>query len=318
MVTSYSKLRSRAESRRSRLRDFSTAAALVCLAGSVAACHFDHRRVQESADHAFRFPEQTDPWRVRVRVDDGSIRVVGHDGAELEIDVEVVSRSHSSETASSLIESMQIDAQQHPGEVLVTARRDATGLGRFSSLRANVEIRVPNSGIDTELDLFTGDGRVQVQNVNGTLQVETTDGRIEVDGVSGSLNLRASDGSIAGDGLQGDVDADSEDGRIRLSGIFGRIRANTRDGSIDVTCSEVPILTDDWSLRTTDGAIRVRLPKGSSAELDASTADGRIINHLEEFEGRHDRDYLRGRLGSGGKLIQMKTFDGRITLSADP
>ena len=210
---------------------------------------------------------------------------------------------------------MRVHAEEKDGEIVVTARRELAG-SRWANLRADVEIRIPREA-STELDLLTDDGRIYVHDSIGDVRAESRDGRIEVGRIQGEIAIRTADGSILGDDIQGNVDAETEDGRIRLSGTFENLRAVTRDGRIVVTAMETPPI-GDWTLRTGDGSVRVEVPTSSSLDIDASTGDGRIVNRLEGFDGREEREYLRGRTGSGAKRIEISTRDGNITLSHEP
>ncbi len=92
-------------------------------------------------------------------------------------------------------------------------------------------------------------------------------------------------------------------------------------------------MTDDWDISTGDGSVSLYLPSGFGAELDAHTGDGSIRNDLKvdgarlqaEAEpgaaatqppDRNDRRTVRGRLGSGGKRLRIRTGDGTIHLRA--
>ena len=77
---------------------------------------------------------------------------------------------------------------------------------------------------------------------------------------------------------------------------------------------DMTTLSDDWSVRTSDGSIELALPDTLDAELEASTADGRVTNDLSRFEGTERGNRIKGILGAGGRLILVTTMDGRIVL----
>ena len=317
MATSFSRQRTRrnSPSRSGAISGIALAAIVLGVAGSVTGCAIDMGRVRETETHEFRFDEREGPLRIRARVDDGQIRVIGASDGGIEIDFEVIARGGSPERARKLLETMQVFAEEKDGEIIVTARRELTG-SRWASLRADVEIRIPREA-GTELDLLTDDGRIYVHDSIGDLRAESRDGRIEVGRIQGEVAIRTADGSIVGEDIRGSIDAETDDGRIRLSGTFESLRAVTRDGRIIVTGEEAPP-TGDWTMRTGDGSVRVQVPPASSLDIEASTGDGRIVNRLEGFEGREEKEYLRGRTGSGAKRIEISTRDGNITLSHEP
>ena len=85
-------------------------------------------------------------------------------------------------------------------------------------------------------------------------------------------------------------------------------------------------MTGDWSVSTGDGGVALYLPSDFGAELDAHTNDGSIRNELavaaeaDDDRGRRDGDEerhtLRRRLGSGGRMLKIRTGDGSIRLKA--
>ena len=317
METSFSKRRvpRKPTSRRPAITQTILVAVVAGLAASMNGCAIDTGGFRETETHEFRFEPSDRPWTIRARVDDGEIRVVEADGNEVEVDFEVIARANSKERARKLLESMRVYAEERDGEIVVTARRESTGR-RWANSRADVQIRLPR-GAAAELDLLTDDGRIYVHDTHGELRAESRDGRIEIGRVRGVLAIRTGDGSILGEDLEGSVDAETEDGRIRLAGAFESLRAVTRDGRINVNSMEAPP-TGDWTLRTGDGSIRVAVPTSSSLDIEATTGDGRIVNRLEGFDGREEREYLRGRIGSGGHRIEMTTRDGNIALGHEP
>jgi len=82
-------------------------------------------------------------------------------------------------------------------------------------------------------------------------------------------------------------------------------------------------MKDDWSITTGDGGVAVYLPSDFGAELDAHTGDGSIRNELglkaeaereNDSDRERDRRSLKGKLGTGGKLLRIRTGDGSIRL----
>jgi hypothetical protein len=115
--------------------------------------------------------------------------------------------------------------------------------------------------------------------------------------------------------LQGDFELATGDGRIKIDGRFCRLRAETSDGSISVRCDDdTPSPVEDWLIRTLDGPVSLTLPHSISAELEASTSNGHIENELDLSDGEETRQFVKGRLGDGGKLILVRSSDGSISL----
>src|SRR5207248_6084134 len=119
------------------------------------------------------------------------------------------------------------------------------------------------------------------------------------------------------DGLAGDLDLTTGDGSVTVSGKPGALKLKTGDGSITLRAEAGTVMKDDWSVSTGDGGVTLYLPADFSAEIDAHTGDGTIRSELDVSGGGTDereRRTLRGRLGSGGKLLKVRTSDGAIRL----
>jgi hypothetical protein len=104
---------------------------------------------------------------------------------------------------------------------------------------------------------------------------------------------------------------------VVVSGVFTAVRARTGDGSVTIRADAGSAPTADWDIATGDGAITLRLPGAFNAELDAHTNDGAV--HMRDITlttvtGELRRNSVRGRLGSGGRLVRLRTGDGSITI----
>jgi len=151
---------------------------------------------------------------------------------------------------------------------------------------------------------------------NADVVAKSGDGSIDIEGITGQVELRSGDGSIRGRKLEGDLLVHTGDGSIRLEAIKGALRATTGDGSVRVTAGPGSSPSGNWDISTGDGSVTLALPDDFNADIDAHTGDGRV--HLREMSLTNttgvDRRSLRGQLGSGGKLVRVRTGDGSITL----
>ena len=279
---------------------------------AVSALGCDHHRVEESATADFRFDSGA-ITRIEVRIDDGRIAVEPSDAIGV---VEVIfhkrARAADRDGARSLLDAVRVEAIEDGDTLRIRARVAGASIVSFGGhTRTDVALRVPEG---TALDLQTRDGRIQLERLSGDIRAETEDGRIRLEAVTGTLRLRTTDGPVIGTELAGAVDAASSDGRIQLEGSFDALRAVTADGSIRITSHGTAELTSDWNIRTSDGSIELTLPASISAHIEATAADGRIVNDLSTFEGNERKGRVKGTLGKGGPLILVTTMDGRIIL----
>jgi hypothetical protein len=278
--------------------------------------------VEETATESFRFDVQEKP-RIEVRLDEGSVEVVGSRSSSNEVRVVVVKRARGPgrKASSALLERIVVEAYREEETIAVRVRSDTRWAGDDegisigpSWLRSDVELHVPR---ETDLVLITQDGRIEIERVEGHIEAETGDGRVRLEDVKGIVSTATGDGSIVGSALDGDFDVSTEEGPIELEGRFQRLRAVSSDGRITVRCGGDPWpLTADWMIRSSDGSVELTLPSGLSAEIEASTNDGHIDSELRLVETEKTGDRIKGRLNEGGKLILVRTLEGRIRLRA--
>jgi len=124
---------------------------------------------------------------------------------------------------------------------------------------------------------------------------------------------RTVNGGIQASGIQADAEAETVNGGVELDST-GTARAETVNGGITARLGRA-----DWvgtlKLETVNGGIDVTLPEGLSAEVRASTVNGDISTDFPfTVTGKIARRKLEGTIGSGGRLLEMKTVNGGIEL----
>jgi len=174
----------------------------------------------------------------------------------------------------------------------------------------HVYLEVP---AESDLDIHTGDGSITARDVAGNIRLDTGDGSMRVDGMKGQLRFHSGDGRIEGERLDGALRADSGDGSIMLRGRFDVVDAHSGDGHIEITVENGSRMNAPWMVRTGDGRINMRLPETFNASVDAHTGDGRInFDFPLTVNGSMNSGTLRGKLGSGGESLTLRSGDGNI------
>lgn len=180
----------------------------------------------------------------------------------------------------------------------------------WNNRSVRIELHVPR---DADFDVETGDGSVTSQAFSGNLRISTGDGSITAHGLKGEVRLHSGDGHIDGDDFDGALHADSGDGHIRVRGRFDKLTIESGDGSVNAEAASGSKIQDGWSLRSGDGSVTVRLPDGLNADLDAHTGDGSItLDFPVTVSGSLSRTTIRGKIGSGGPPLMVRTGDGSI------
>lgn len=147
--------------------------------------------------------------------------------------------------------------------------------------------------------------------------IETGDGKVEADGLRGDLRFRTGDGHMELTALDGNLEARSGDGRINAAGRFDSLNLQTSDGRIDVEARPGSQLNTDWSLKTGDGSVRLRLPQDVHAEFSAHTGDGHISSDFPMLVSGNlsqDRHDIHGTINGGGRMLTIHTGDGSVYL----
>lgn len=294
-------------------RAFATTLALL-VAATLAMTGCDTRQAEESRveDHSF---ELTDAARaIDVRIGEGSITVSPSSTGSVEISIKSVARSLDRNAALGLLDVHTVTAETTPSGVVV--RGPSAGGDRFvlGGIETNVSIAVPGS---VELTLRTDDGRIEIEDLEGTVRAESGDGRIRVRNLRGRLTLRTWDGTIVARDVDGALEASSEDGSVEVDGRFDSLRVETADGRLRAVCREGSRVESPWLLRSADGSVTLELPESIDASLEAIASDGSIENRLSGFRGTTGRFRVRGELGEGGHELFVATLDGSIELRED-
>lgn len=120
-------------------------------------------------------------------------------------------------------------------------------------------------------------------------------------------------GDITAENLKGEVEVNTVNGDIELS-TTGWAEANTVNGSITARLGR-----GDWSgdleFATVNGSIEVALPAGLGADLEASTVNGTIDSDFTiSTRGRINRQSIEGRIGDGGRKLELSTVNGGIRI----
>jgi hypothetical protein len=242
---------------------------------------------------------------------DGSIEIRAWDKSEVDIAIE--KRASTKEA----LEQIDVEASQNGNRVTVNAKAPEThGFGiRFNFSRSAKLIVSAPAG--STVSAKSGDGSITIERIAGRVDLRSGDGSIRGRELRGDVKAHTGDGSIRLDDVRGALDVDTGDGSVTVSGALTSVRARSGDGSITIHAAAGSQASEDWNISTGDGSVVLELPDGFSGELDAHTGDGSVRLHdlqLSNVTGEIGRHTLRGRLGSGGKLVRVRSGDGSITL----
>ncbi len=306
----------------------------------------------ETVDTIHKSFDVTPGGKLVMKVDDGAIDIKGTKESRVAIEVVRKVKASSKEREESFLREHEVTIGATSDGVSVTARRTQKRWPQNErlSFSAKYTVTVPEQ---YKIDAHTADGAVAVAGITGSVVVKTSDGRLTFERITGPIDGHTSDGAITlkdckgevkaqtsdgfieavnGEGgLQlvdsdgtitirnhcGSMSARTSDGNIRCENVEGTLEAITSDGSIEASMKSAP--PGDWKLATSDGSITVAVPRDAGFEVDAATSDGSVHTELPiTIAGKTHEGRLVGKIGQGGRLLHLRTSDGRIAIKAAP
>src|SRR5712692_3837994 len=270
---------------------------------SLASAQQQNRIYREGGNWAEEITGSLTPAKnLRVKVDVGSVRIVG--GSQPVINYVIRNRAYSSseDKARREFDSYKISAyvrgdtawivgdwqggrpKRFSGEFVINVPRDMEWV--------KVETEggsVSTTGIAGRADAESGGGSIHLDDIGGAINAETGGGSIDVGNVGSDLNLHTGGGSIEIRAAKGKINAESGGGSVVLiSGLQGAV------------------------LETGGGSIQVKKCTGS---VKATTGGGSI--DLGDIGGPAEIDTGGGsiRLGSAKGLVRAETGGGSIELN---
>ena len=178
-----------------------------------------------------------------------------------------------------------------------------------------IEIKGVNGGITAT---GSAGGDVEVTAVKKGRKSDPTEVKVEVVEHAGGVTICAvypSDGAPneCAPGKAGRMRVRDNDVNVEFrvkvpAGV--RFVGRTVNGGIEASG-----LKADAEAETVNGGIDVSMPEGLSADVRASTVNGDISTDFPlTVKGKIARRKLEGTIGSGGRLLEMKTVNGGIEL----
>lgn len=264
---------------------------------------------------------QSDDMEQEFNVGDGGRLTINSDAGHIEISTwdqnQVRVRVRNTE-------GFDVDMEQRGNDVEVTA--EGRG-GRFFGFRrgSNISFNV-DVPLNYNLELDTGGGHIEVEDINGNVEVDTSGGYIEIGRVSqgdvnadtsgGHITVEYADGDVVADtsgghitigDVTGDVSADTSGGRITIGNVAGNILADTSGGSIEVGEGGGRVELD-----TSGGSIRAAWARGA---LIADTSGGNIFLAGSDTSVEADTSGGNIVIEGGNGPVSADTSGGRITIS---
>jgi hypothetical protein len=177
-----------------------------------------------------------------------------------------------------------------------------------------IEVRYPHHSFNVDWGSHRVDIIIQMPR-EGNVNLHTGDGKIEVAGLKGAMDLHTGDGSEILDNVDGKLHAVTGDGHIEANGRFDELTLKTGDGHVNVRAGNGSSMAAGWRLETGDGSVSLEVPGNLAADVDLHTSDGHIDLDLPvTTEGKIRQNEIHGKMNGGGSLLSIRTGDGSIHL----
>jgi len=188
----------------------------------------------------------------------------------------------------------------HIGDVSPQDRR------LYNNIEIDYEITAPKG---TALNLRSGSGDIEVDNLGRFLKAQTGSGNIRVHNVAGPSDVGTGSGDIDLTlGGLGEVKASTGSGNIHIHHMEGTLTARSGSGDIDTDGA----ITGASRIQTGSGNIKVHLGPNARLNADASTGSGNIhILGASESERHHVSFPSNG----GGPTLEAHTGSGDIEIN---
>jgi DUF4097 and DUF4098 domain-containing protein YvlB len=197
-----------------------------------------------------------------------------------------------------------------------------------SGSRADITVTAP---VNTEFELTTGNGNVDVTGVqasglatsgNGSIMLEQVkgdvtgslgNGRITLSDVEGAYILNTGNGDIQLAGATGSFILNSGNGDIRITEGKGSVILSVGNGSISFEGALDP--GSDNTIGIDNGPVTVEITDSPSLSLDLEIDDsGKIRVDLPVSVSEQSEYRLIGTVGDGEASLDVRTGSGNITI----
>ena len=250
------------------------------------------------------------PVEATIDIEAGTVRVVGSDRDTTTVDVRPTDPARAADVEAAAATTVRCA----DGVLRVsTSRQPFRLLWRPGTVDVSVEVpsgsrlRVSNTAGDVLVhgdlgpcDLRTRAGNVEVDRA-GDAVLRTTAGNVTIGTCSGVARLEARQGTIRAGRLVGRAEATSSSGDIVVDTAEGGLRARSSFGEIRVGSA----LGGEADVSTSHGNVRVGIPEGTVAHVDARATVGGVRNELTPSAARPE----------GEKVLELSASTGFGTVT---
>lgn len=130
-----------------------------------------------------------------------------------------------------------------------------------------------------------------------------------------NLDLESMNGGIQITGVHGDMDFETMNGGIKLEDVGGKVRGRTINGGVSVVLSGSQWEGEELDLQTTNGSVSLTVSENFRADLQTGTVNGSFNTDFPiTLRGRLRSSRISTELNGGGPPIRLVTTNGSVRL----
>ena len=225
-----------------------------------------------------------------ITTENGRVECIAGNVGEIQVEAQITANAKTIEKAQELVDQITVDRYERNGVAVISAN-----IPRGISGSVSLTVTLP---ADTDLNIETSNGRIEVVGVTSGTTARTTNGAIQLEECTGQIEAKSSNGSITIDGdLLKEVNAMTSNGAVRIEGKLspGNHRVRTSNGRISLETSGRPVR---FVAETSNGKIRANGKKVKSGRTVT-------LGGENDSEGQSDEKIAR---------IALETSNGSITV----
>jgi hypothetical protein len=166
------------------------------------------------------------------------------------------------------------------------------------------------SRVDGDATITSGQRGVSVVDVTGKVSLKSDSGAVTVSKVQGSLDVNASMGEVNLDTIDGDIVAFTQSGVLTVKDARSSVMGTVTNGDIKMSGK----VLGAWTLISTNGTVRMELPKDSSIDFTGVTNKGVIKgpNKQSPSGGTKPGAYITDHMGNALFPVMVRSDNGSI------
>ncbi|MBN9391371.1 MAG: DUF4097 family beta strand repeat protein [Chloroflexi bacterium] len=177
-------------------------------------------------------------------------------------------------------------------------------------------IEIPAS---VELEAKSVSGGLEISNMTGYCVVKNTSGAITLSHMTGGVRVKGISGRVQGSEIGGRAEIKVTSGSVDLTNCnFTGLDLSVNSGRILVETALAEPADGDYKINTSNGAIKLLLPRDSQASIDCRTLNGRLTMpkiSAVEIRNRPGQSQSRIELNGGGRRVSVNTLNGNLELA---